>query len=276
MKVWVYYQNINNILIKIIYFHFKAILIYFEVIPMSGLVMNDVSKYLAEFFGTFVLVFIGCGSAVIAGAYIGFVGIALAFGLTLLAMIYLIGPISYCHINPAVTIGMFAANKIKGFVAIIYIIMQCLGAIFASGILLIIASGKPGYSIAIDGLGQNGYGIASPGGYSMIACFVAEVILTFIFIIVIFSSLRISTPKGFPAIYIGLTLTLVHLIGIPITGTSVNPARSLGPAVFVGNTAIVQLWLFWFAPIIGAILAAIVWMIFTYWHEHEAKKKLYR
>jgi len=238
--------------------------------------MNNLSKYFAEFFGTFVLVFIGCGSVVIAGKYIGFLGIALAFGLTLLALIYVIGTISWCHINPAVTIGMFAANKIKGMDALIYVIMQCFGAVFGSGILLIIVSGQPSYSITVNGLGQNGYGIASPDGYNMIACFIAEVVLTFIFMLVIFSSLRISTPNGFPAIYIGLTLTFIHIVGIPITGTSVNPARSLGPAVFVGGTALNQLWLFWFAPIIGAIIAAIVWMVFTHWHEFEVKKKLYR
>ena len=238
--------------------------------------MNNVSKYFAEFFGTFVLVLIGCGSAVIAGQYIGFLGIAFAFGLTLLAMIYLIGPISWCHINPAVTIGMFAANKIKAIDAFIYIIMQCFGAVFAAGVLLLIATGQPGYAISINGLGQNGYGSESPGGYSVVACFIAEVVLTFIFMLVIFSSLRKSTPKGFPAIYIGLTLTFIHLVGIPITGTSVNPARSLGPALFVGGTAIDQLWLFWFAPIIGAILAAIIWIIFTNWIEIETGKKLYR
>ena len=147
--------------------------------------MNGVSKYFAEFFGTFVLVLIGCGSAVIAGQYIGYLGIALAFGLTLMAMIFLIGTISYCHINPAVTIGMYAANKIKGYDALIYIIMQCFGGIFGAGVLLLIASGMPGYSITVNGLGQNGYGSASPSGYSLIACFVAEVVLTFIFLIVI-------------------------------------------------------------------------------------------
>ncbi|WP_455393104.1 aquaporin Z [[Eubacterium] cellulosolvens] len=238
--------------------------------------MNGITKYFAEFFGTFVLVLIGCGSVVIAGESIGVLGIAFAFGLTLMAMIFLIGTISWCHINPAVTIGMFAANKIRGIEAIGYIIMQCFGAIFGAAILFLIASGLPDYSIAVNGLGQNGYGSASPAGYSLIACFTAEVVLTFIFMMVIFGSLRKDTPKGFPAIYIGLTLTFVHLVGIPITGTSVNPARSLGPALFVGGTAINQLWLFWFAPIIGAIIAAIVWMIFTYLFESETGKKSYR
>jgi aquaporin Z len=236
--------------------------------------MNNVTKYFAEFFGTFVLVFIGCGSAVIAGSYIGFLGIAFAFGLTLLALVYTIGSISGCHINPAVTIAMYAANKIKNFEAIGYIIMQCLGAIFGASVLLMIASGLPDYSIAVNGLGQNGYGSASPAGYAMIAAFTAEVVLTFIFILVIFGATSKSAPKGFAGIPIGIALTVVHIVGIPITGTSVNPARSLGPAVLVGGTATDQLWLFWFAPIIGALLAAIVWIIFKYWHEHETGEEL--
>ena len=231
--------------------------------------MNGVSKYFAEFFGTFVLVLIGCGSAVIAGEYIGYLGIAFAFGLAVLAMVYTIGSISGCHINPAVTIGMYAANKIKGSDALIYIIMQCFGAIFGAGILLLIASGMPGYSISINGLGQNGYGSASPQGYTMAAAFIAEVVLTFIFVLVIFGATSKEAPKGFAGIAIGLSLTFVHLVGIPITGTSVNPARSLGPAAFVGDAAVSQLWLFWIAPIIGAILAAIVWMVFIYWHKIE-------
>ena len=154
--------------------------------------------------------------------------------------------------------------------------MQCFGAIFGASILFFIANGLPEYSIAVNGLGQNGYGAASPAGYGMIACFIAEVVLTFIFMLVIFGSLRKDSPKGFPAIYIGLTLTFVHLVGIPITGTSVNPARSLGPAVLVGGTAVNQLWLFWFAPIIGALIAAIVWSIFMHMFESETGKRLYR
>jgi aquaporin Z len=231
--------------------------------------MNGVSKYFAEFFGTFVLVLIGCGSAVIAGEYIGYLGIAFAFGLAVLAMVYTIGSISGCHINPAVTIGMYAANKIKGSDALIYIIMQSFGAIFGAGVLLLIASGMPGYSISVNGLGQNGYGSASPQGYTMAAGFVAEIVLTFIFLLVIFGATSKESPKGFAGIAIGLALTFVHIVGIPITGTSVNPARSLGPAAFVGGTAMGQLWLFWIAPIIGAILAAIVWMVFIYWHKME-------
>jgi aquaporin Z len=241
---------------------------------MVGLVMNHLSKYFAEFFGTFVLVLIGCGSAVIAGGHIGFLGIAFAFGLVLMAMVYTIGSISGCHINPAVTIGMFAANKIKGLEAIGYIIMQCFGGILGASVLLIIASGLPGYSINLNGLGQNGYGGASPDGYTMTAAFIAEVVLTFIFILVIFGATSKQAPKGFAGIAIGMTLTFVHIVGIPITGTSVNPARSLGPAVLVGGTAMDQLWLFWFAPIIGAALAAIVWMAFKYWHEYETGNEL--
>lgn len=234
--------------------------------------MNNVSKYFAEFFGTFVLVLIGCGSAVIAGNYIGFLGIAFAFGFAIMAMVYTIGSISGCHINPAVTMAMYASNKIKIGDAIWYIIMQCFGAVFAAGVLLMIASGHPGYSLAINGLGQNGYGAGSPTGYGMAACFAAEIVLTFIFVLVIFGSTSKLAPKGFAGISIGFALAFVHIVGIPITGTSVNPARSLGPALFVGGLAMEQLWLFIFAPVIGAILGAIVWMIFNHWHEFESKK----
>jgi aquaporin Z len=236
--------------------------------------MNNLSKLFAEFFGTFALVLIGCGSAVIAGAYIGTLGIALAFGFVLLVMVYVIGPISGCHINPAVTLSMFAANKIKSLDAIFYIIMQCLGAIFASSILLIILSGRPGYSISVHGLAQNGYGVASPAGFNLISCFVAEVVLTFLFVLVIFLSTSDLVPKNFAGITIGITLGIVHMVGIPITGTSVNPARSLGPAVFVGGLAADQLWLFWLAPLFGGILAACVWMVFRYWYEHETRQEI--
>jgi aquaporin Z len=216
-------------------------------------------KYFAEFIGTFVLVFIGCGSAVIAGSYIGFLGISFAFGLTLLVMVYAIGGVSGCHVNPAVTIGMLIAGKIKYKQALGYIIVQCLGAIVAAGLLLLIAQGYSGYSLAADGLGQNGYEAFSPAGYSLIACFLAEVVLTTLFVFVIFGSTSTYVPKGFAGIPIGFALAFVHIVGIPITGTSVNPARSLGPAVFVGGEALTQVWLFWLAPIIGGILAAVVW-----------------
>jgi len=216
-------------------------------------------KYIAELIGTFALVFIGCGSVVIAGSHVGFLGIACAFGLTLLVMVYAIGGISGCHINPAVTIGMLTAGKIKSRQAVGYIIVQCLGAIVAAGILLVIAQGLSGYSVAGNGLGQNGYGSLSPEGYSLVACFLAEVVLTGLFIFVILGSTSVSVPKGFAGIPIGFSLLFIHIVGIPITGTSVNPARSLGPAIFVGGEALAQVWLFWVAPIIGGILAALLW-----------------
>jgi aquaporin Z len=216
-------------------------------------------KYLAEFIGTFVLVFMGCGSAVLAGKYIGFVGISFAFGLSVLVMVYAIGSISGCHINPAISISMLASGKMKARDAVIYVIVQCVGAVVASLVLYGVAVGNPGYSIAVNGLGQNGYGEASPGGFSMLSGFIAEVILTFIFLLVIYGSTSEKAPKGFAGIAIGLSLVLIHLVGIPVTGTSVNPARSLGPAVVVGGTALSQLWLFWVAPILGGLIAALVW-----------------
>jgi aquaporin Z len=216
-------------------------------------------KYLAEFIGTFVLVFMGCGSAVLAGKYIGFVGIAFAFGLSVLVMVYAIGGISGCHINPAISISMLASGKMKAKDAAIYVVMQCLGAVVAATVLYAVALGMPGYSLAVNGLGQNGYGAASPGGFSMLSGFIAEVVLTFIFLLVIYGSTSEAVPKGFAGIPIGLSLVLIHLVGIPITGTSVNPARSLGPAVLVGGIALSQLWLFWVAPIIGGLLAAALW-----------------
>lgn len=219
--------------------------------------MNDIKKYIAELIGTFALVLIGCGSAVIARWDIGFLGISFAFGLTVLAMVYTIGNISGCHINPAITIAMLVAGKIKSRDAMAYIIVQSLGAIIAAGVLLTIATGRAGYSLAVNGLGQNSYG--SPGGYSLAACFIAEVVLTALFLFVIFGSTSKNAPVGFAGISIGLSLVLIHLVGIPITGTSVNPARSLGPAVFVQGEALSQLWLFWVAPILGGILAALAW-----------------
>jgi aquaporin Z len=221
--------------------------------------MSSARKYAAELIGTFALVLVGCGSAVIAGQYIGFLGISFAFGLTVLAMVYAIGNISGCHINPAVTIAMFTLGKIKPKDAVVYIIVQCIGAIIAAGILFVIATGKTGYSLAVNGLGQNGFESHSPGGYSLIASFIAEMTLTGLFLFVIFGSTSKEAPAGFAGLSIGLSLVLIHLVGIPITGTSVNPARSLGPAVFVGGEALSQLWLFWLAPIIGGILAAFVW-----------------
>lgn len=221
--------------------------------------MEDMKKYLAEMMGTFCLVLIGCGSAAIAGEYIGFVGISFAFGLTVLVMVYTIGHISGCHINPAITISMLVAKKIKSKDAVGYIIFQFVGAVVAAGVIYLILSGETGFSNTALNLGQNGYGSLSPGGFSMMACFVAEVVLTGIFLFVIFGSTSDKAPKGFAGLSIGFSLVLIHLIGIPITGTSVNPARSFGPAVLVGGEALSQLWLFIVAPIIGGIIAAVAW-----------------
>jgi aquaporin Z len=221
--------------------------------------MNGARKYVAELIGTFALVLFGCGSAVIAGQHIGYLGISFAFGLSVLIMVYAIGNISGCHINPAVSISMLVARKINVKDTVIYVIMQCVGAIIAAGVLLAIAKGLAGYSLAQNGLGQNGYGAKSPSGYSLGACFFAEAVLTGIFLFVILGSTSKRAPAGFAGIPIGITLALIHLVGIPITGTSVNPARSLGPALFVRGAAISQLWLFWVAPILGGIIAAIIW-----------------
>jgi aquaporin Z len=216
-------------------------------------------KYWAELIGTLVLVLMGCGSVVLAGGYIGFLGISFAFGLAVMAMVYAIGNVSGCHINPAVTVAMLVAGKIKGKDAIFYIIAQCVGAIIGAAIVLAIASGNADYSLAANGLGQNGYGAHSPGGFSLVSALIAEIVLTAIFLLVIFGSTSEDTPRGFAGLSIGLTLTLIHIVGIPITGTSVNPARSLGPAVFAGGAALSELWLFIVAPIVGGILAAVIW-----------------
>jgi aquaporin Z len=216
----------------------------------------------AEILGTFWLVFGGCGSAVLAAAFptlgIGFHGVALAFGLTVLTMAYAIGHISGCHLNPAVTIGLATARRFPSSEVVAYIIAQVIGAVIAGAILLAIASGKAGFDVAA-GFASNGYAEHSPGGYSLFACFLAEVVLTFVFLMVILGSTDRRVPAGFAPIAIGLALTLIHLISIPVTNTSVNPARSTGPALFVGGWAIGQLWLFWVAPIIGAVLAGIVY-----------------
>lgn len=220
---------------------------------------GEVRKYSAELIGTFALVLIGCGSAVIAGRYIGFTGISFAFGLTLLAMVYAIGSISGCHINPAVTVAMAVAGKTTKRDAAFYILSQCIGAILAAAVLWGIASGLDGYSLSATGLGQNGYGDQSPAGYSLEAALFAEVVLTALFLLVIFGATSKNAPSGFAGLAIGFSLVLIHLVGIPITGTSVNPARSLGPALFVRGAAISQLWVFIIAPIIGAVIAAILW-----------------
>jgi aquaporin Z len=215
----------------------------------------------AEFFGTFWLVFGGCGSAVLAAAFpglgIGFAGVALAFGLTVLTMAFAIGHISGCHLNPAISIGLWAGKRFPASELLPYIAAQVAGAIAASGVLFVIASGKAGFSLS-GGFASNGYGAHSPGEYSMLACLVAEVVLTFIFLFVIMGSTDERAPAGFAPIAIGLCLTLIHLISIPVTNTSVNPARSTGPALFVGGWALEQLWLFWVAPIVGAVLGGAV------------------
>ena len=220
----------------------------------------------AEFIGTLWLVLGGCGSAVLAAAFpglgIGFVGVSLAFGLTVLTMAYAIGHISGCHLNPAVTLGLWAGKRFPANEILPYVIAQVLGAVAGAGILYLIASGKSGFSLA-GGFASNGFGSHSPGQYEASAGFVAEVVMTFFFLIVILGATHGRAPKGFAPIAIGLCLTLIHLVTIPVTNTSVNPARSTGPAVFVQGWAIEQLWLFWVAPILGAVLAGFVytWMV---------------
>jgi aquaporin Z len=219
------------------------------------------NRYWAELVGTFVLVFGGCGSAVLAGEKIGFMGVALAFGLSLLAMVYAIGPISGCHVNPAVTVGLLISKKMESKYAGGYIVAQILGGILAAGLLLIIAKGAPGgYNPAAAGLAANGYGDHSPGHYNLLSAWVVEVVLTFFLVMTVLGATDLRAPVGFAGIAIGLVLTLIHLVGIPVTNTSVNPARSIGPAVFVGGWAWSQLWLFIVAPIIGAVMAAAVYL----------------
>jgi aquaporin Z len=216
----------------------------------------------AEFIGTFWLVFGGCGSAVLAAAFpnlgIGFLGVALAFGLTVLTMAFAIGHISGCHLNPAVSVGLLVGKRFAASDLLPYVVAQVAGAIAGAAVLYVIASGKTGFDLA-GGFASNGYAEHSPGGYSMEACLVAEVVLTFMFLIIILGATDKRAPQGFAPIAIGLGLTLIHLIGIPVTNLSVNPARSTGPAVFVGGWAVQQLWLFWVAPIVGAALAGIVY-----------------
>jgi aquaporin Z len=217
----------------------------------------NMKKYGAECIGTFVLVFGGVGSAVLAGGKIGFLGVSLAFGLSLLAMVYTIGPISGCHINPAVTLGAFLTRKIGLSEALGYVVAQIVGAVVASAVILLVANGIPGgYDAATGGLGANGFGAHSPMGYSPLAALVTEVVLTFFLVLTVLGSTDVKAPVGFAGVAIGLVLTLIHLVGIPITNTSVNPARSIGPAIFVGGWALQQLWLFIVAPLIGSALAA--------------------
>lgn len=224
-------------------------------------------RFAAEFIGTFWLVFGGCGSAVLAAKFldpsgtqlgIGFVGVALAFGLTVLTMAYAIGHISGCHLNPAVSVGLWAGKRFPASDLVPYIVAQVAGAIVGAGVLYVIATGKAGFSTA-GGFASNGYAEHSPGGYSLAAALVAEIVLTFFFLMIILGSTDGRAPAGFAPIAIGLGLTLIHLIGIPVTNTSVNPARSTGPALFAGGWALAQLWLFWVAPIVGAALAGFVY-----------------
>ena len=218
--------------------------------------MSIGKKATAEFFGTFWLVFGGCGAAVLDAAFpnlgIGFVGVALAFGLTVLTMAYAIGHISGCHLNPAVSFGLLAGKRFPAGELIPYVVAQVLGGLAGASVLYVIASGKAGFDLT-GGFASNGYGAHSPGGYSLFACAVAEFVLTFAFLWIIMGSTDKRAPQGFAPIAIGLGLTLIHLIGIPVTNLSVNPARSTGPAIFVGGWALQQLWLFWLAPILGAI-----------------------
>jgi len=216
----------------------------------------------AEFFGTFWLVFGGCGSAVLAATFpnlgIGFVGVALAFGLTVLTMAYALGHISGCHLNPAVTVGLVAGGRFPAADLIPYVVAQLAGGAVAAGVLYFIASGRAGFDLN-GGFASNGYGLHSPGGYSLQACFVAEAVLTMFFLLIIMGATDSRAPKGFAPIAIGLGLTLIHLVGIPVTNLSVNPARSTGPALFVGGWALSQLWLFWVAPILGAIVGGALY-----------------
>jgi aquaporin Z len=235
--------------------------------------MNLRIRSFAEFIGTMWLVLGGCGSAVLAAAFpqlgIGFVGVSLAFGLTVLTMAYAIGHISGCHLNPAVSVGLTAAGRFPASELPAYIVAQVLGAIAGAGLVYTIASGGPNFSLS-SGLASNGYGEHSPGGYSLLSCFVAEVILTFFFVLIILGSTHRQAPSGFAPLAIGLGLTLIHLIGIPVTNVSVNPARSTGPALIAGGWAIQQLWLFWLAPILGGVFAAAVNSLF------ERRPELYQ
>ncbi|CAM2148998.1 aquaporin Z [Paraburkholderia tropica] len=229
--------------------------------------MHLSKRLFAEMFGTFWLVLGGCGSAVLAASFagpvhglgIGFVGVALAFGLTVLTMAFAIGHISGCHLNPAVSVGLTVAGRFPVRDLVPYIVAQVIGATIGAAVIACIASGKPGFDLVASGFATNGYGDHSPGHYSLTAAFVCEVVMTAFFLFVILGATDKRAPAGFAPIAIGLCLTLIHLISIPVTNTSVNPARSTGPALFVGGEAISQLWLFWIAPIIGAVIAGVVY-----------------
>jgi aquaporin Z len=218
--------------------------------------------YVAEFFGTFWLVLGGCGSAVLAAAFpdvgIGLLGVSLAFGLTVLTMAFAIGHISGCHLNPAVSVGLWVGGRFPANQLLPYIVAQVVGAIVAGGVLYVIASGQAGFDVAA-GFASNGYGEHSPGGYTMMAALVTEIVMTMMFLVIILGATDKRAPKGFAPIAIGLGLTLIHLISIPVTNTSVNPARSTGVGLYVGDWAVSQLWLFWVAPIVGAVIGAVVY-----------------
>ncbi|AGQ91370.1 aquaporin Z [Vibrio parahaemolyticus] len=221
------------------------------------------NKYLAEAFGTFWLVLGGCGSAVLAAGFpdvgIGLLGVALAFGLTVLTMAFAIGHISGCHLNPAVTVGLWAGGRFDTKDVAPYIIAQVIGGLIAGGILYVIATGQAGFDVVGSGFAANGYGEHSPGQYSMLAALVSEIVMTMMFLIVIMGATDKRAPQGFAPIAIGLCLTLIHLISIPVTNTSVNPARSTAVAMYVGDWAVSQLWLFWVAPIVGGVLGAVIY-----------------
>jgi len=223
------------------------------------------NKLVAEFVGTFWLVLGGCGSAVLAAAFpnvgIGLLGVSLAFGLTVLTMAFAIGHISGCHLNPAVSVGLWAGGRFGAKDLPGYIIAQVLGGIAAGAVLYLIASGKPGFDLVASGFAANGFGEHSPGGYSMVSALVCEVVMTAMFLVVILGATDGRAPAGFAPIAIGLCLTIIHLVSIPVTNTSVNPARSTGVAIFVGGWAIQQLWLFWVAPIVGGIVGALVYRV---------------
>ncbi|WP_165311895.1 aquaporin Z [Vibrio ziniensis] len=222
-------------------------------------------KYLAEVVGTFWLVLGGCGSAVLAAAFpdvgIGLLGVSLAFGLTVVTMAFAIGHISGCHLNPAVTFGLWAGGRFESKDILPYVLAQVIGGVIAGGVLYVIATGQAGFDVVASGFASNGYGEHSPGGYSFMAALVCELVMTAVFLFVIMGATDSRAPQGFAPIAIGLCLTLIHLISIPVTNTSVNPARSTGVAVFVGDWAISQLWLFWVAPIVGGMIGAIIYKI---------------
>ena len=219
-------------------------------------------RLVAELIGTAWLVFGGCGAAVLSAAFpalgIGFLGVAFAFGLTVLTMAYAIGHISGCHLNPAVTIGLWAGKRFPARDIVPYVLVQLIGAVIGAGVLFVIANGQPGFNLT-NGFAANGYAEHSPGNYSLVACLVTEIVLTFMFLLIILGATDGRAPRGFAPIAIGLGLTLIHLIGIPVTNLSVNPARSTGPAIFLGGWALAQLWLFWVAPIIGGAVAGLAY-----------------